>query len=201
VLTQQPRVRAIPPAIDYTPSNTLSTVHPNGMAALRASTTRSLSLLSSVLKGQGKCQGLTLAAGRQQIHTSSRQTSIKQCLAAHGAACQGGELQQQQLWRVARQVSCGAAAGSSLAACQAAVTSTVSQCSQVASHAAAAGRRGSAGRSHCAAALQVPLSELQLGFAARFLSSLSQADKQPAQQQKKEEVSMRLAHRVLAEAG
>jgi hypothetical protein len=144
VLTQPPRVCAIPPAIGYHPPTHSQLFI--GMAALRASTTRSLSLLSSVLKGQGKCQGLTLAAGRQQIHTSSRQPSVKQCLAAHGAACQGGELQQQQLWRVARQVTCGAAAVSSLAACQAAVTSTVSQCSQVASsHDAAAGRRGSAG--------------------------------------------------------
>lgn len=38
-------------------------------------------------------------------------------------------------------------------------------------------------------ALQMPL-PLQLGFGARFLSSSSQANKQPPQQQQKDEVSM-----------
>lgn len=154
---------------------------------LRGCSSRSVTgLLSRVL---GTCQSPALVAGRQHFRTSIKPPSSQQAFAsADGRVCQ-----QQQLLKLARQVTCSATAAAMLPVGQSmenimvcAVLDRILLC-----------LLPSEARLTSPASLPLPLLSLQLplqlGFAARFSSSAGQqaaAEKQPAQQQgAKKEVS------------
>lgn len=84
---------------------------------LRGCSSRSVtSLLSRVFGGQGACQSTALVAGRQNFRTSVKPPSAQQAIAsADGRVCQQ---HQQQLWKLARQISCSATAAATLPAAQ-----------------------------------------------------------------------------------
>lgn len=85
---------------------------PSSLSMLRGCSSRSLTLLSRVLGGQGTGQSPALVAGRQHFRTSIKHPSAQQAIAsADGRVCQQ---QQQQLWKLARQVTCSATAAATL---------------------------------------------------------------------------------------
>lgn len=140
-----------------------------------------MSLLSRVLYGQGSGQNTAVAVVKQHLHTSFQRSSVKQAITAPvgGAVCQ----QQQQLWKLARQIACSATAA----------TFATSQCldnptvSDVLHRFTCLSALSWSEDINGVLVLQLPV---QLGLSARLFSSASQADKQPAQQQPKKEVRL-----------